>query len=371
MRPAQPKPQMSYAPFSLANDNGDNNDKDTDGAEVNDDKGSEEQGSDDQDNDGKSSNDQSNQQSSENLDLASMMTSLPRRNFSAHPNIKLLPGLDFDVPQDAPFASQQHSGLVAKMFLPRAVNQPASLEGLINAADRFRQLMEVGLRTYQSNPKLASVRKVFVQALRQLRGLHPNWNFDAAPRKSSAIIDQVITARKRFLTKGGDKPQIRSTFLPFLQAIDEFIDGAESKIAAQQAANTPLVLPAQAGRKRTSDDLEDKIYNLPKMRRITPSENEDEAEGSAKTTDEEVACSKCKGLEAGLKAANKRAELVALRVHDGWVHRMHQLWDVVRPAVNRERKDQGKAELESDQLVRFLRTSKLGDIADDILGLKS
>ncbi|KAJ0382351.1 hypothetical protein COL922a_012751 [Colletotrichum nupharicola] len=100
MRPAQPKPQMS------ANDNGDNNDKDTDGAEVNDDKGSEEQGSDDQDNDGKSSNDQSNQQSSENLDLASMMTSLPRRNFSAHPNIKLLPGLDFDVPQDAPFASQ-------------------------------------------------------------------------------------------------------------------------------------------------------------------------------------------------------------------------------------------------------------------------
>ncbi|KAJ0269554.1 hypothetical protein COL940_012355 [Colletotrichum noveboracense] len=362
MRPVQPKPQMS------ANDKGDNNDKDTDGAEVNDDKGSEEQDSDDQDNDGKSSNDQSNQQSSENLDLASMMTSLPRRNFSAHPNIKLLPGLDFDVPQDAPFASQQHSGLVAKMFLPRAVNQPASLEGLINAADRFRQLMEVGLRTHQSNPKLASVREVFVQALRQLRGLHPNWNFDAAPRKSSAIIDQVITARKRFLTKGGDKPQIRSTFLPFLQAIDEFIDGAESKIAAQQAANTPL---AQAGRKRTSDDLEDKIYNLPKMRRITPSENEDEAEGSAKTTDEEVACSKCKGLEAGLKAANKRAELVALRVHDGWVHRMHQLWDVVRPAVNRERKDQGKAELESDQLVRFLRTSKLGDIADDILGLKS
>ncbi|KAJ0382350.1 hypothetical protein COL922a_012750 [Colletotrichum nupharicola] len=254
------------------------------------------------------------------------------------------------------------------MFLPRAVNQPASLEGLINAADRFRQLMEVGLRTYQSNPKLASVREVFVQALRQLRGLHPNWNFDAAPRKSSAIIDQVITARKRFLTKGGDKPQIRSTFLPFLQAIDEFIDGAESKIAAQQAANNPL---AKAGRKRTSADLEDKIYNLPKMRRITPSENEDEAEGSAKTTDEEVACSKCKGLEAGLKAANKRAELIAVRVHDGWVHRMHQLWDVVRPAVNRERKDQGKAELESDQLVRFLRTSKLGDIADDILGLKS
>ncbi|KAI8164387.1 hypothetical protein K4K49_012482 [Colletotrichum sp. SAR 10_70] len=369
-----------------ANDNGDNNDKDTGAAEVNDNQGSEEQGSNDQGNNDKGSNDQGrndqgrndqgrndqgNQHSSENLDLASMMTSLPRRNFSAHPNIKLLPGLDFDVPQDAPFASQQHSGLVAKMFLPRAVNQPASLEGLINAADRVRQLMEVGLRTYQSNPKLASIREVFVQALRQLRGLHPNWNFDAAPRKSSAIIDQVITARKLFLTKGGDKPQIRSTFLPFLQAIDEFIDGAESKIAAQQAANAPLVLPAQAGRKRTSDDLEDKIYNLPKMRRITPSENEDEAEGSAKTADEEVVCSKCKGLEAGLKAANERVELVALRVHDGWVHRMRQLWDVVRPAVNRERKDQGKAELESDQLVRFLRTSKLGDIADDILGLKS
>ncbi|KAJ3952951.1 hypothetical protein N0V92_010591 [Colletotrichum tropicale] len=323
----------------------------------------------------KISNEKQGQQATESLDLTSMKATLPRRNFSAHPNIKRLPGLDFNIAQDAPFTSQQNSGLVAKIFLPcTAVNQSASLEGLLSVANRIQCLMEVGLSTYEAKPNLVSVKDVIFFALRQLRGLNANWRFEAAPRKLSTIIGQVIGARKRFLARGGDMIQIKPHFLSFLEAIDDFISGVEIKIDAKQADSaSPVFLPL-AGRKRTSDDLEAEIYNPQKMRRVWPDDNEDGPDSPSKTVDGEVAYwrSKCKSLEASQRLEiQKHSETVARSVRNYWVTRMHRFWDVVRPAVNQERKDRGKPEVEADQLVQFLRASKLGDIGDDVLGLKN
>ncbi|KAK2758122.1 hypothetical protein CKAH01_16887, partial [Colletotrichum kahawae] len=279
----------------------------------------------DKDNDGKGTDDKKSSDESHNtpetMNLMSMRGKLPRQNFSAHPNVKLLPGIDFGIAPNAPFTSQQLSGLVAKILFPsKATQQPPSFDGLLNVADRIECLMGVAVRTFQANPNLPSARDVFSHALRQVRELGGSCNFDSAPRKSSVILGRLVDARKRFLSNGGDMP--RSTL--------------------------PNKLP-----------------------RITRNDG-NASETSFSTPEDELAFwrSKYKSLEADIVHAERQAENASVQANLEWFRRMRQVWQIVRPAVNSERKHQGKHEWEEDQLGQFLRASKLNVIADDMLGMK-
>ncbi|KAH0423272.1 hypothetical protein CcaCcLH18_12315 [Colletotrichum camelliae] len=360
---------MRLAVVSTSN-NGDkdNGDKDN-GDKDNGDKDNGDKDNGDKDNDGKGTDDKKSSDESHNtpetMNLMSMRGKLPRQNFSAHPNVKLLPGLDFGIAPNAPFTSQQLSGLVAKILFPgKAAQQPPSFDGLLDVADRIECLMGVAVRTFQANPNLPSARDVFSHALRQVRELGGSWNFDLAPRKSSVILGRLVDARKRFLSNGGDMSVVGPRFLSYLRGIDDFIRIVEAGIDAKK----PTATPSASAHFKTYRPRSTLPNKLP---RITRNDG-NASETSFSTPEDELAFwrSKYKSLEADIVHAERQAENASVQANLEWFRRMRQVWQIVRPAVNSERKHQGKHEWEEDQLGQFLRASKLNVIADDMLGMK-
>ncbi|EQB46609.1 hypothetical protein CGLO_14328 [Colletotrichum gloeosporioides Cg-14] len=181
------------------------------------------------------------------FDLASIRTLLPRRNYSAHPNIKLLPGLDFGIPETAPFTS------------------------------RISRIIVVAADVYHTH-NVFSLRVIFDYAFRELRDKDRTWYFASAARKSSVIMEKILEARKRFIANGYDTSKIQPCFLHFLNALDDFTRIVEGGLKAEQLKTNDATTLLNTSRKRTGNHLSKKVVVPWKVRRSHHDEDNDDTQ---------------------------------------------------------------------------------------------
>ncbi|KAF9873267.1 hypothetical protein CkaCkLH20_09080 [Colletotrichum karsti] len=319
------------------------------------------------------------------FDLTSTRLSLPHINYSGHPNITMLPGLEFKLEYNGGFMTQPKSGLLGWMLLPYgAINESASRDGLVNVAKRIEQIMLKALRTYRTSNdsdamELDTINAVFFLTFKKLRSDGKSWNFQSADRKMFAIINEILNARKRFLSNKDKELEVDPMFLPFQNAIDDVIrvveGGLRNKAASKKSYNTLMDSRRKRDRYESSTDPWARVT---KQSRI--SDSDADAEIDRKPLEEQVAFwrnrskdteEKNELLEINLMRANQQCQQLrdtASCIGANWSNRLQRLWGLVLPAVNRDFEQQGKQKWDENRLVPFLRKGGLHDDADAMMG---
>ncbi|KAK2728891.1 hypothetical protein CKAH01_10719 [Colletotrichum kahawae] len=302
--------------------------------------------------------------------LGPLQLSIPIMNYSAHPNVKMLPGMDFGVGEGAPIISQNKSGLLGRIIFPHdSAAQPPSNNGVFKVSERIRTIMDVAIRTYLSREGVSNVRQLFHLTFLAFRTTHKSWNFESADRKLVPIMGTILNARKLFLKKGGDTSKIHCKFLPFLNSIDEFIEVVEPGLEARKAVSNAEMAQTLRSRKRTNDQAP---LFATKKRRMS----EEHEEVASKTPEEQVSIwrAKARDLEEKLAVTEESYRKARdAKSFKGWLECarwIEEFWNEARPALNDRMRIEGKQEWDEAQLEDFLRSRNLHHIANGVLGVE-
>ncbi|KXH39586.1 hypothetical protein CSIM01_06641 [Colletotrichum simmondsii] len=183
------------------------------------------------------------------MDISSLSWRLPMPNLSAHPNIKSLPGLDFNVAFGAPFLPKRYSGILGNVLLPYGEKvRSHDHNGMMNVADRIETIMDVAVKIFQENHEMYTMQDICEKTFAKLRERWQQditWNFLSSSQKTSTIIQKLVAARKRHLENNDGITTAREEFFPFLKAIDNFLEKVyHVRESREQAAKAQRTFPA-------------------------------------------------------------------------------------------------------------------------------
>ncbi|KAK1640007.1 hypothetical protein BDP81DRAFT_468939 [Colletotrichum phormii] len=294
----------------------------------------------------------------------------PHINYSNHPNVKALPGLDFGVGDGVPILNRRHSGLFRRIVLPQdASNNPRSAQGTKSVASRLQAVFQAAIRTYEENDGVPTMRNLWTSTFEKLRLSDKTWDFDISYRNTPVIIYKITAARSRFLNSDADKSSIPAEFFEFLHTIDTFILKVESSIGKNKS--NPLK------KKRPHDDETEESQHALKRTRVADVYEDIEK----KTKEEQIQYWKetALGLKKELEGRDEAFEGLNKLLHEMKHHEnrsnlelnnfVSHLWDEALPQINSKQRQQGKAEWASSQLQRYLRATGSSNIADAMLGI--
>ncbi|KAK1707290.1 hypothetical protein BDP67DRAFT_601219 [Colletotrichum lupini] len=310
-------------------------------------------------------------------DMSSLNKALPTQNYTAHSNLKGLPGLDFGVAFHAPILGYRYSGLMANVIFPFQEKRfEPSQGGQMRAAARIKEVMDVGVRTFEENPEILTLHEVCEQTFGNLRMVERSWRFPFSLPKITHIVRKIIEARERHLDKNNGVTETAYFFFPFLKAIDNFREKVYNVLQyRQQDAEVKKNAKQSRGLKRSRDDdsdTEEMAASVKKARQ----EKEENDKLAALPLEEQVKILKAKEKDLKTKLheyeCNYRHERDARAQADKkWTSYVDQIWEVVRPAINRNLKAQGEEdEWEEGHLQGFLRWHHLDDAANALLGIE-
>ncbi|KAK1456545.1 hypothetical protein CCUS01_09993 [Colletotrichum cuscutae] len=117
-------------------------------------------------------------------DLASLAAPGFFKNLGAHPNLKGLPGLDFEIPFASPILGMKYSGLIGHMLLPyydKRANYTHSR--LVHVGERIKQVMVIAIRVFEDNPKMNTLRDLYEETFKVLREVDASWDQRLYPNK--------------------------------------------------------------------------------------------------------------------------------------------------------------------------------------------
>ncbi|KAJ3937856.1 uncharacterized protein N0V96_012061 [Colletotrichum fioriniae] len=314
------------------------------------------------------------------IDISSLNKALPTQNYTGHSNLKGLPGLDFGVDFHAPILAYRYSGLMANIIFPFQEKRfEPSQGGQMRAAARIKEVMDVGVRTFEENPEIRTLHEVCEQTFGNLRMVQPSWRFSFSLPKITQIIRKIIEARERHLDKNNGVTETAYFFFPFLKAIDNFREKVYAVLQyRQQDAEVKKNAKQSRGLKRSRDgdsDAEEIAVSIKKARQ-EKEEEEEEEELAATPPEEQVKILKAKNKTLETKIHeyeyNYRHERDARAQADKkWTSHVSHIWEVARPAINRDLKAQGKdEEWEEGHLQGFLCWDHLDDAANALLGIE-
>ncbi|KXH39115.1 hypothetical protein CNYM01_12641 [Colletotrichum nymphaeae SA-01] len=310
------------------------------------------------------------------IDISSLNKALPTQNYTAHSNLKGLPGLDFGVDFHAPILAYRYSGLMANVLFPFQEKRfEPSQGGQMRAAARIKEVMDVGVRTFEGNPEIRTLHEVCEQTFGNLRMVEQSWRFSFSLPKITQIVRKIIEAREHHLDKNNGVTETAYFFFPFLEAIDNFREKVYAVLQyRQQDAEVKKNVKQPRGLKRSRDDDSDAEENAAFIKKAR--QKKDEEELSAMPLEEQVKILKAKNKELETKLHeyeyNYRHEREARAQADKkWTSRVNDIWEVARPAINRDLKAQGEEEeWEEGHLQGYLRWHHLDDAANALLGIE-
>lgn len=164
-------------------------------------------------------------------DLASLAAPGFFKNLGAHPNLKGLPGLDFEIPFASPILGMKYSGLIGHMLLPyydKRANYTHSR--LVHVGERIKQVMVIAIRVFEDNQKMNTLRDLCEETFKVLREVDASWDFPSSWQKSRAVVTKIVAARKRYLEKNNGVTKAREDLLPFLKTIDRFLERVDPSV---------------------------------------------------------------------------------------------------------------------------------------------
>ncbi|KAF6794193.1 hypothetical protein CSOJ01_13771 [Colletotrichum sojae] len=305
-------------------------------------------------------------------DLGQMKLKLPFQNYSGHPNMKLLPGLDFEVPENAPIMGNKFSGVVSKIMFPnQAFKCPPSDDGVFKVAQRIKTVVQHGIRTYRTHEDMAQARQIWEKVFRDLQAVDKSWVIHVNDKKAAVAMQSIFDARKTFRQKGGNSAKVRASLLPFLEVLDEYIDIVEPGLAARLNHSISDRVETYRQKKRSFNQVAETPLSKAKKARIA---REDE-EIAAETPEEQIRIwrAKAKDLEEQAELAHDRLQKARdAKSHYSleWADRLHSFWVVVWPHVNVAMKLKGEPEWEEDQMDAFLRANGLIEVANGAMGME-
>ncbi|TDZ36226.1 hypothetical protein C8035_v008114 [Colletotrichum spinosum] len=303
--------------------------------------------------------------------FAELNLSLPKLNYSAHPDILQLAGLDFEVDNGGGFTGIKKSGVVGKILLPfQATQDSPSRAGRLNVAKRIKTSFAAATRIFHTHEHLSAERHLWFLVFDQLRQRDRSWNFIVTAKAESVML-KIVQARKAFLGKGGDSTTADAEFQPFLESIDEYIAVVEPGLKAR-VDNRDNTEREQRILKRGFESTPDSASNDTKKARANTSDIDKELEG--KPLEEQVAMLKEKlsKMEKQRDVCNERLMEVSQASMDDsieWTRIFRDFWREVLPLVNEARDRAGREELAENQLVEFLRSVRLFKAVDWVLGI--
>ncbi|KAF6826292.1 hypothetical protein CPLU01_09748 [Colletotrichum plurivorum] len=305
-------------------------------------------------------------------DLGQLKMKLPFQNYSSHPNIKLLPGLDFGVPENAPIMGNKFSGLVSKIMFPnQAFKCPPSNDGVFKVAQRIKTVVQHGIRTYRTHEDMGQARQIWEKVFRDLQAVDKPWIIHVNDKKAAVVMQFIFDARKTFRQKGGNSANVRASLLPFLEVLDEYIDIVEPGLAARLKHSVSGRVDAYRRNKRGINQVSETPLSKSKKARIAKKDEEI----AAQTPEEQIRIwrSKAKDLEEKAELAHDRLQKARdAKSHYSleWADRLHSFWVAVRPHVNVAMKLKGEPEWEEDQMDAFLRANGLIEVANGAMGME-
>ncbi|KAK1524398.1 uncharacterized protein CCOS01_09485 [Colletotrichum costaricense] len=293
-------------------------------------------------------------------DLASLAVPGFFKNLGAHPNLKGLPGLDFEIPFASPILGMKYSGLIGHMLLPyydKRANYTHSR--LVHVGERIKQVMVIAIRVFEDNPKMNTLRDLYEETFKVLREVDASWDFPSSWQKSRAVLTKIVTARKRYLEKNDGVTKTREDLLPFLKAIDRFLERVDPNVLESRSEASKAQDGAEyRNLKRSSlGDGSDEVSSQKKARVYKA----DEIPSKLSDDEIEVLNAKTRDLEKRLQESDAK-----------WSSHVSQIWGVARPFINGgiKAQGQGEKEWEEDQLQGFLRGNGLVNIAKELLGVE-
>ncbi|KAK1710890.1 uncharacterized protein BDZ83DRAFT_757422 [Colletotrichum acutatum] len=292
------------------------------------------------------------------INISSLNKVLPIQNYTAHSNLKGLPGLDFGVDFHLPILAYRYSGLMAKIIFPFQEKRfEPSQGGQISAAARIKEVMDVGVRTFEGNSEICTLHEVCEQTFGNLRMVEQSWRFSFSLPKITQIVRKIIEARERHLDKNNGVTETAYSFFPFLKAIDNFREKVYAVLQyRQQDAEVKKNVKQHRGLKRSRDDDSDAEENAVSVKKAR--QNKEEEELAAMSPEEQVKI---------LKTKNKELETKLLEYEYNYRHER----DARAQADKKDLKTQGEEEeWEEGHLQGFLRWHHQDDAANALLGIE-
>ncbi|TEA17762.1 hypothetical protein C8034_v011768 [Colletotrichum sidae] len=297
--------------------------------------------------------------------------SLPKINYSAHPDILELPGLDFEVDNGRGFTGIKKSGVVGKILLPfQATQASPSRAGRLNVAKRIKTSFKAATRLFRTDEHLTVERRLWFLVFDQLGQKDRSWKFIISAKAESVML-KIIQARKAFLGKGGNSTTADPEFQPFLETIDQYIAVVEPGLKAR-VDNRDNTEREQRILKRNFESTSESASNVTKKARADECDVDEDLRG--KPLEEQVAIMKEKlsKMKKQRDDCNDRlAEVSHIHSNESveWTRIFRKFWCEVRPSLNEARNRAGRSELEENQLIEFLRSVRMFQAVDYVLGI--
>ncbi|KAF4781135.1 hypothetical protein HER10_EVM0007739 [Colletotrichum scovillei] len=245
------------------------------------------------------------------MDLSSLSWRLPMPNLSAHPNIKSLPGLDFNVTFGAPFLPKRYSGILGNVLLPYGEKvRSHDHNGMMNVANRIETIMDVAVKIFQENHEMYTMQEISEKTFAKLRERWQQditWNFLSSSQKTSTIVQKLVAARKLHLENNDGITTAREEFFPFLKAMDDFLEKVyHVRESREQVAKAQQDSEARSRKRSLLEEGSDVMMTSYKRARLDKEDNES---GKSKALEEKVDVLKTQNEELEMKVKELEKKL--------------------------------------------------------------